>query len=388
MPTQTTYPGVYVQEKPHGPRSITGVATSITAFIGAATGGPVNEAVSIHGFADFATSFGGLSRSCPMSYAVHQFFQSGGMDALIVRVGGSSNSVTDADVIGDRAAMTGIYALTKDKPFNLLCIPPLDFDTDPNPRTLDSALDYCVERRAMLIVDPPQTWLTKDDVKAGVGSLLAPHCNAAVYFPRLQLPDPLEGDQRRMFAPCGAVCGVMARTDAELGVWKSPAGLRASLPGVNELACELSDSDLSELNSLAVNCLRTLPVAGAVIWGARTMEGIGDRSSEWKYVPIRRLGLFIEESICRGIEWAVHEPNDDALWLQLNTSINAFMFCLFKGGALQGPKSDDAFFVKCDRTTTTQADIDSGNVNIVVGFAPLKPSEFIILRFRQKTGSL
>jgi hypothetical protein len=321
-----------------------------------------------------------------MSYTVQQFYLNGGIDALIVRVQASGASVTDADIVGVRSARTGIYALEKADIFNLLCIPPLDFATDPDAATTRrAALKYCRERRAMLIVDPPQTWITTDDVKDNIDSFLPRDRNAAIYFPRLRAPDPLQGNQPEDFVPSGAVCGVMARTDAAHGVWKSPAGLRASVAGVTKLSYELSDSDLIELSSLAVNCLRTVPVAGAVIWGTRTLEGTGGLASQWKYVPVRRLALFIEESIGRGIEWAAYEPNAESLWLQLRSSIDAFMQSLYRQGAFQGPGSDDAFFVRCDDTTTTQSDIDSGFVNILVGFAPLRPGEFVILRFRQGT---
>lgn len=386
MPPDTTYPGVYVEELPNGPRSIAPVATSITAFVGAATSGPVNEPALIHGFGEFERIFGGLSRASPMSYAVKQFFLNGGRDALIVRVQeASGSSVKDADVVGARSAKTGIYALENVGLFNLLCIPPLDFATDPDPSTLASALEYCEERRAMLIVDPPLAWRTKDDVEENLGTFIPRRRNAAVYFPRLRAPDPLQDNQPEVFAPCGAVAGVMARIDAEQGVWNAAAGLRATVAGVRELACELSATDLSDLNSLAVNCLRTVPVGGAVIFGARTMEGSPGMNSEWKYVPVRRLSLFLEESIRFGIAWAAYEANDESLWLQLRACIGAFMHGLYLRGAFQGARPDDAYLLKCDSTTTTQADVDSGIVNIHVGFAPLKPAEFVILRFAQKT---
>lgn len=320
-----------------------------------------------------------------MSYAVQQFFLNGGSDALIVRVH-NGNVVTDADIVGTQPTKTGIYALEKADLFNLLCIPPLDFATDPNPATtLVPALKYCKDRRAMLIVDPPNTWLTKDDAKNNIDALIARDANAAVYFPRLRLPDPLQENRLDVFVPCGAVCGVIARTDVERGVWKAPAGLGATLVGVSELTYKLTDAELGELNSLALNCLRTIPPVGQVVWGARTMNGADGLASEWKYLPVRRLALFLEESLSRGTRWAVFEPNAEPLWAQIRNAVGDFMLSLFRQGAFQGHTPDQAYLVKCDAETTTQSDINLGIVNILVGFAPLKPAEFVIFSIKQKT---
>jgi phage tail sheath protein FI len=184
------------------------------------------------------------------------------------------------------------------------------------------------------------------------------------------------------------VAGIFARTDTQRGVWKAPAGLDATLAGVLDLSVRLDDPDNGELNPLGINCLRSLPAAGKVVWGARTREGDDRRTSEWKYIPVRRLALFLEESLYRGTQWVVFEPNDEPLWSQIRLNVGAFMHNLFRQGAFQGSSPRDAYLVKCDKETTTQNDIDLGIVNIVVGFAPLKPAEFVILKIQQLAGQI
>jgi phage tail sheath protein FI len=207
--------------------------------------------------------------------------------------------------------------------------------------------------------------------------------NAAVYFPRLIQQNPLRENQLEEFAACGAVAGVIARTDITHGVWKAPAGNEAYLTGVTQLSIKLTNEENAELNPLGINCLRTFPAHGHVIWGARTLDGNDSRASEWKYIPIRRTALFLEESIDKGTKWAVFEPNDEPLWSKLRSSIGNFMHSLFQQGAFQGRTPREAYFVKCDGETITQNDIDRGTVNIIVGFAPIKPAEFVIIKIQQ-----
>ena len=189
-------------------------------------------------------------------------------------------------------------------------------------------------------------------------------------------------------APCGAVAGVFARTDAQRGVWKAPAGLDAGVVGVAALAVKLTDGDSGDLNQLGVNALRTFPVGGSVIWGSRTLEGADQRASEWKYIPVRRTALFIEESLFRGTTWVVFEPNDEPLWAQIRLNVGAFMQTLFRQGAFQGRSPRDAYFVRCDKDTTTQDDVNRGIVNVLVGFAPLKPAEFVVVTIQQLAGQI
>jgi phage tail sheath protein FI len=151
---------------------------------------------------------------------------------------------------------------------------------------------------------------------------------------------------------------------------------------VVSLADQVNDVKQDLLNPHGINVIRRMPGAGVVSWGARTLA----TNPEWKYVPVRRTAILIEVSIYEGIQWAVFEPNDEPLWSSLRLNINAFMLTLFRAGAFQGATPDDAFFVKCDSETTTQADIDLGRVNILVGFAPLKPAEFVIVKISQKAG--
>jgi len=212
--------------------------------------------------------------------------------------------------------------------------------------------------------------------------------NAAIYFPRVRQANPLHDNQLEDFAACGAVAGTFARTDAQRGVWKAPAGLDASLVGVPSLSVPLTDNENGELNPLGINCLRAFPASGRVVWGARTLRGSDQLADEYKYVPVRRTALYIEESLYRGLKWVVFEPNDEPLWAQIRLNAGAFMHNLFRQGAFQGTSPRDAYFVKCDKETTTQNDIDLGIVNIVVGFAPLKPAEFVVIRLQQIAGQI
>jgi phage tail sheath protein FI len=277
--------------------------------------------------------------------------------------------------------------------FNILCIPPFAADgADVAPTVFDWGAALCEKRRAILLVDPPSAWTTVqaavDGFRDPVDELGGRSSYAAAYFPRVRQPNPLRDDALEEFVPCGVVAGVMARTDAERGVWKAPAGLAADLRGVPDLSVNLTDDENGELNPLGVNCLRSMPAAGRVVWGARTLKGADSLASEWKYVPVRRTALFIEESLYRGTRWAVFEPNDEPLWGQLRLNVGSFMHQLFRQGAFQGRSPKDAYFVKCDAATTTQADRDLGVVNLLVGFAPLKPAEFVVIRLQQLAGQI
>jgi phage tail sheath protein FI len=301
--------------------------------------------------------------------------------------------LTVDEYLGSRRNKRGLYALEKTDLFNLLCIPPFAFGQDVQSSFWDTAASYCQERRAMLIVDPPLTWVDKDTAKGtgtttGIAALGTRSPNAAVFFPRLRQPNPMRDNQIETFVPCGAVAGVFARTDAQRGVWKAPAGLEATLVGVPELSVMLTDAENGELNPRGINCLRVMPAAGRLVWGARTLQGDDRLASEWKYIPVRRVALYIEESLYRGTQWVVFEPNDEPLWAQIRLNIGAFMQNLFRQGAFQGKTPREAYFVKCDKETTTQNDINLGIVNIIVGFAPLKPAEFVIIKLQQMAGQI
>jgi phage tail sheath protein FI len=518
---------VYIEEIPSGVRTITGVATSITAFVGRALRGPVDKPIIINSFADFERTFGGLWAGSSLGFAVRDFYANGGSQAIIVRLyvadgvegkpavaeinanelileaaeaGAWSNKIRvriesvdsavakelaeplgvkekdlftllvrdmntgaeqtfrnvttvesarrvdrilagesglvrvkklaepkphdspevgktiwedpkasdvvtkeasdgkdlDADAFigtGKEAAKEGLYALEQVDLFNLLCLPPYKSSSGTANQDVDAALIgaaaiYCEKRRAMLIVDPPSAWNEKADAKSDVGKVGTRSKNAALYFPRLVQSNPLRNGQAESFPPCGAVAGILARTDATRGVWKAPAGLDATINGAMGVTVNLTDGENGELNPLGINCLRARPPAGVVVWGARTLQGDDRLASEWKYVPVRRIALFIEESLYRGTQWVVFEPNDEPLWAQIRLNLGAFMQNLFRQGAFQGKTPAEAYFVKCDKETTTQNDINLGIVNIVVGFAPLKPAEFVIVKIQQMAGQI
>jgi phage tail sheath protein FI len=284
-----------------------------------------------------------------------------------------------------------LWALDKADLFNLLCLPPYDRDaaadttTDMSQTDYDTALDYCKDRRAMLIMDPPGGWTDVASAVTGAASLTRDP-QSAIYFPRVRLADPLRDNKLATFVPCGVMAGVMARIDSQRGVWKAPAGIETTLLGVREFSVKMTDGENGQLNPLGINCLRTFPVIGNVSWGARTSHGADILASQWKYIPVRRLANYIEESLYRGTQWAVFEPNDEPLWMQLRLNIGGFMQDLFRKGAFQGSSPREAYLVKCDSETTTQGDIDRGIVNIIVGFAPLKPAEFVIIKITQLAG--
>jgi phage tail sheath protein FI len=296
-------------------------------------------------------------------------------------------------LIGDENAKTGMWALKDVDLFNILCIPgTVGLDDVSASAVASQATLLCQERRAMYLLDPPQVAGNRDTVD-GVKSWLEANStlrnrNVATYFPRVDIADPLNAFRLRPTAASGTVAGLYARTDTARGVWKAPAGTEATLAGVQKLEYKLTDGENGLLNPLAINCLRVFPVYGPVCWGARTLMGADQLGDEYKYVPIRRLALFLEESLFRGTQWIVFEPNDEPLWSQIRLNLGAFMHNLFRQGAFQGQTPQDAYFVKCDKDTTTQNDIDLGIVNIVVGFAPLKPAEFVVLKIQQIAGQI
>jgi len=493
MAVQLAAPGVYVDEVPSGARAITGVATSVTAFIGRCERGETaltSPPTRIGSWADFERVCGGLSERSELSHAVRHFFLNGGSAALIVRVvpagatparftlggglalearspgewgnglrisvshGGALDNpgpdgfhltVTDTvaettetfrflsvaaasqrqvtnvlesqsklvrvvtgspmarpavatDVaptaagteggaigVGDVAAAAARLDLADT--VNLVQVSPYaDDGTSVPTNAYEEVLPFCERLRAMLLVDPPDAWVDYEDAADMTGMTALQSPNVIMVHPRVRAVDPLKDGLVREFPPSGFIAGVMARTDATRGVWKAPAGLEATLRGVSELVEPLTEDRIGALNERGVNALATRPVAGPVIWGSRTAFGSDARASEWKYVPVRRTALFIEASLRRGLNWVVFEPNDEPLWAQIRAAVGSFMQRLFVAGAFQGETPREAYLVKCDRETTTAADVDQGIVNIVVGFAPLKPAEFVVLKFQQIAG--
>ncbi len=273
--------------------------------------------------------------------------------------------------------------------FNLMILPADEKHTDNIRKNIwGLASIFCQQRRAFLLMDAP---LWKDVMEAqkvdtGIYGLRIGLVNdhSAIFYPRVTIR---ENNINVNIGPSGAIAGLMARIDSNRGVWKAPAGTEADLRGIVGIELKLSDKENGVLNPRAINVLRVFP-SGIVNWGARTMAGDDDFGSEYKYIPVRRVALFIEESLYRGTQWAVFEPNDEPLWAQIRLNIGAFMHSLFIQGAFQGQTPKEAYFVKCDKETTTQDDINKGIVNIVVGFAPLKPAEFVIIQIQQMAGQI
>jgi uncharacterized protein len=358
-----THPGVYVEE--HSPGApIEGVPTSTAAFVGAFAGGAVGRAVRVLSFSEFASEFSGLDAGCEASIAVHQFFLNGGNEAWVVR----TERPPDAALL-----VQGLAALGDVDPLNLVCLPQLAREKLGN--SIAAATEYCARRRAFLVLDPP------NDVYgvAGLSSWLREHeslrhPNVALYFPRVRLDAPEAGG--RSFGASGAVAGIFARVDAARGVWTAPAGANAVLRGVAALEEDVSDRENVALSAMGVNALRTLD-AEHVVWGARTLEGTDGSSSDWKYVPVRRLALFVEESIDRGTRWVVSEPHAKRALEPVGRLVGAFLESLFRAGAFVGETQAQAYSFTC------QTDVDRGTFDVVVGFAPLRPAEFVTVTIRQ-----
>lgn len=325
---------------------------------------------------------------------VQQYTFGGGTTAFQTTSGGGNDgtlpNATDLEGVRD-PDKSGMYALEDVDLFNILCLPRAAqlYETDPNQMSsaYSAAESYCEERRAFLILDLPPSKNSLDEATDFLDEMATlRHRNAAAYFPNPRIPDPLNDFRLRSVGASGTVAGLYARTDGARGVWKAPAGTEGQLRNVPDLDYKLTDPENGVINPLGLNALRTFDIFGNVAWGARTLDGADQQSSEWKYIPVRRIALFIEESLYRGSTWAVFEPNDEPLWAQLRLNIGAFMQGLFRQGAFQGSTPKEAFLVKVDSETTTQADINLGIVNILVGFAPLKPAEFVIIKIQQLAG--
>lgn len=279
--------------------------------------------------------------------------------------------------------LTAYDDLERDAEFNLLTLPRAPGQSNAARRLLWGPASAACERlRAFLIVDPDDDWTNVTQAENGVNSIRIGVAtrNAACYWPRLAMGGGVHID------PSGAMAGVMARTDGNRGVWKAPAGLEATIRGVRGVEHQMTDPENGVINIQALNALRLFP-SGVVSWGARTLVGFNTSGNvDDKYIPVRRTMLFIEESLYRGLRFAVFEPNDEPLWAQIRVAAGGFMNGFFRQGAFQGSKASDAYFVRCDATTTTERDRLLGIVNVIVGFAPLKPAEFVIVTVQQIAG--
>lgn len=374
----TNYPGVYVEEVSSGVRPIEGVSTSTAAFVGETEKGPLDRALMVSRYSDFEAEYGKPLKARWLSYAVQQFFDNGGTRLYIARVAPQKEIVpNDADY---------------QKAFALLdAVPDINIIAAPGRGSLamvNFGADYC-ERRGdcIFIGDMDLSVDTPAKAEHFVGGLHTSSSHAAVYFPWLRLKSPTRTSLAPLFVPpSGGVAGLYARTDATRGVWKAPAGTQATIKGAIALTATVSDQEQSLLNPFGVNVIREMPGSGIVVWGSRTLAT--QTQADFRYVSVRRMAIYLKESIDKWIQWAVFEPNDANLWQQLRLNIGYFMAAQFREGAFAGQKADEAYFVKCDQETTTQADIEHGIVNVQVGFAPLKPAEFIVLSFTQRAGQV
>jgi phage tail sheath protein FI len=347
--------------------------------------GAINDksGVTTAGNPGFGTGFIANTRRYVLGNAGTSTFASGTI--------GNDGAAPDAATYGgDPLTHTGFYALDKVDLFNLMVLPgDRDVTESTYTQIVGPASNYCQQHRAFLILDAPDSWTNVDLPVADAAAVnnfraLVVKDHSGVFYPKVYYAD---AGLKKLIGPGGMIAGLMARIDTQRGVWKAPAGTEADLRGVLDLEVNLTDLENGVLNKLGVNCIRKFPV-GIVNWGARTLAGSDDLGSEWKYIPIRRLALFLEESLFRGTKWVVFEPNDEPLWAQIRLNINAFMMGLFRQGAFQGTTPDKAFYVKCDSETTTQNDRNLGIVNIEIGFAPLKPAEFVVIKIQQIAGDL
>jgi uncharacterized protein len=346
------FPPISIRFREASPgRQIQGVDTSTAAFVGAPAGGAPTKALLVTSLGDYVHQFGSVDDD--LRRAVRLFFDNGGRRAYVLR--------PQSDVADELQKLD-------DVPFALLALPESgSLDPDDASTLAAAAIELCRRRRAFAVLDPPAV-LAPEDVPAWAGSLGSTR-HAAIYVPRLKVP-PAEA------AASGAVVGVCARTDIERGVWRAPAGSAATVRGAVDVTVRLADSTIATLTQAGVNALRPLDNR-IVVWGARTLA---TTEPEWKYVNVCRLALYLERSIEEGTRWAAFEPNGETLWREVRRSVEAFMSTLFREGALSATTADDAYFVRCDRTTMTQDDIDNGRLVIVVGFAPYRPAEFLSIR--------
>ncbi|MBV9438865.1 MAG: phage tail sheath family protein [Candidatus Eremiobacteraeota bacterium] len=342
--------------------------TGVTAFVGRLPPGKTDNAIAVRSLGDVKQLFGAADKDDPLVASLEDFFANGGDLAFVVADGGAQGSLSGLDHVE----------------FDLLVVPPDAGGRDGAPAILAAAAAYCVQRRAFLICDPPAAWESAeragnidaiDTQSLGISADAEDH--AAVYFPRLKpaaTDDPLSAA-----APSGAVAGCLARNDRAQGVWAAPAGPAMTLTATAGPSSALNDGAVRLLNTKGVNVLRALPDGSTVIWGGRTLRAAP--RDPYRYVPVRRFALYLERSIARGTQWAQFEPNAEPLWSRVRASVTDFL--MTTGVARLWPRPRMGFFVRCDRTTMTQDDLDSGRLVIVVGIAPLQPAQFVEIRIEQ-----
>ncbi|HEX4899342.1 MAG TPA: phage tail sheath C-terminal domain-containing protein [Pyrinomonadaceae bacterium] len=365
-----------IEDFRNGPPGIEPAQTSITAIIGNFNSSAAERPVLLTSEADLNDKLN--DNTSPSAQAVAQFFVNGGRECWVVCA-----KPTEPKLDRVEALKSAIESLDQIDAPNLLSIAAAsELDATECAEVIAFAAELCKTRNSFLLVDPPTKLHTPDDILTWLDGNPALRIeNAALYFPWVRIADRSNPAQQVRLPPSTTMAGVIARVDLNRGVWKAPAGREATLIAVAGLDYSLSDKENDRLNRHGVNCLRTFPDSGPVCWGARTVS----LNNEWRYVPVRRLALFIERSIYQSTQWAIFEPNAEALWANVRAVIEDFLVGLWRQGALAGIKPEEAFFVKCDRTTMTQNDLDNGRLIALVGIAPLKPSEFVIIRIELMT---
>lgn len=318
-------------------------------------------------------------------------------DATVVQLGDTSDGGVvqshregnDGTLPADGTSAEKIYTagfklLDRINDVSLLAVPGLGTAS-----IVDKGIAYCETRPLQDLFFIGEVGPSVQDASSAAEfrtTLTGPSSYGALYTPWVRASDPSGASATPvLLPPSGFVAGLYARTDGTRGVWKAPAGTDARILGVLSLAGELTDTEQGNLNPIGVNVIRRFSLSGIVSWGSRTLAGA---DSEYRYVPVRRTAIMLRRSIYDGIQWAVFEPNDERLWAALRLNIGAFMNGLFRAGAFQGSKASDAYFVRCGLgdNTMTQDDIDRGQVVVLVGFAPVKPAEFVIVRVQQMLG--
>ncbi|MDN5797386.1 MAG: phage tail sheath subtilisin-like domain-containing protein [Intrasporangium sp.] len=354
---------------------IAAVATTITAFVGSAPSGPIGRACVVTSMSHFSRLFGGLWPPAHLGYSVRDYYRHGGRVALIVR--------TDPEVGAVRAQLDGIAVLASrretgplDDPPGLLVVPPWGLDAqgaaEPSLEVLREIVTTAERLGAFAVLDAPGAWAAhgSPDGAADVLESLR-SAQAAMYFPRLLETDPLTGEPVTV-SPSGAVAGIIARTDALYGPWSVPAGTATSALDVKGLTVDLDEARTEGLAQLGINVIRSFPGTGPIVWGARVLGSDPD----WSYVPTSRTAMFLRHSIEAGLRWTVVEPNGEPLWERVRLRVEEFLGSLLGAGAFPGTRPEEAYTVRCDRSTMTESDLARGILRMVVGFAPVRPAEF------------
>jgi phage tail sheath protein FI len=372
--------GVTVLGKPLLP-FIDSAPTAVTAFIDYFIAGPVNKPTPVDGFLAFQQIFGGLDSRSEASYQIQQFFSLGGSHAVVLRIAPEPATPLFASAL--KSSLTALNL-----PFNLLCIPATaNLAPAEMHDVMLAAQSLCANKRAFYIADiPPSTIVLNPSAMEAwfANSGLAVLDCAAIYYPRLTIGDPLQQNASREIGYSGAIAGLYASTDSSRGVWKAPAGGGVTIPEATPVF-SINDAANVALNSAGINAIRTFPGQGTVVWGARTTAGASN--SDFKYINVRLLTNFIESSLYAGLQWVTFQTNGPTLWASISRVVASFLFNLWREGGFLGSKPEQAYFVKCDATTMTESDIDNGRVNIQIGFAPVRPAEFIILNIALFAGS-